>query len=155
MRKNSLIILSILGVTAILYAALNASNNKVFSPSTSPIPSPTTSEQISTPTSLSSNNIEVITPHSEDVVKSGFTVRGNARVFENVVSIRLRDSEGNILTQTTTYAQSPDVGLFGPFEKQINYATRDITGVLEVYQASPKDGSDIDKVTIPLVLNSY
>ncbi|MEK9206921.1 MAG: Gmad2 immunoglobulin-like domain-containing protein, partial [Patescibacteria group bacterium] len=92
-------------------------------------------------------------PLGGDSVKSGFIVKGNARVFESVVSIRLLDSVGNILIQTTTMANAPDAGQFGPFEKMINFITTDSSGALEVYQVSAKDGSEIDKVSVPLLFN--
>ena len=102
-------------------------------------------------TPASSENIEVLSPLTGDTVSNSFTVKGNARVFESVVSIRLTDSQGNIIVQTTTIANAPDVGKFGPFEKVITFVSEDTLGTLEVYQASPKDGSDTDKVTIPLL----
>jgi hypothetical protein len=98
----------------------------------------------------SSQNIEVLTPRSGDNVKSGFAVKGNARVFENVVSIRLVDSQGNVLFENYTEANSPDTGQFGPFEMMINYESDYTEGTLEVFQYSAKDGSEIDKVSVPL-----
>ncbi len=98
-----------------------------------------------------SQNIEVLSPRGGDSVKSGFAVKGNARVFENVVSIRLTDSEGYMLIQTSAYANALDVGKFGPFEKMLSFQTSATEGTLEVYQSSAKDGSEIDKVTIPLL----
>lgn len=102
---------------------------------------------------MASANIEVLSPRAGDAVQSGFAIKGNARVFENVVSITLTDSEGNILAQTWAYANAPDVGKFGPFEKMLNFQTSAAEGILEVYQSSSKDGSEIDKVTIPLLFN--
>ncbi len=104
-------------------------------------------------TPSSSKNIEVISPLTGDNVKSGFVVKGNARTFENTVNIRLIDSSGNLLTETLTTANAPDVGRFGPFEKVIAYQTTDTSGTLEVFQYSAKDGSEIDKVGIPVVFN--
>lgn len=103
-----------------------------------------------TSTPAASRNIEIISPLIGDIVKSGFNLKGNARVFEGVVSIRLLDSQGNTLKLTTTQTNAPDAGFFGPFNKTIDFQTTDTTGTLEVYQVSAKDGSEIDKVTIPL-----
>lgn len=99
----------------------------------------------------SSQNIEVLSPRSGDKIKSGFVVKGNARTFESNVAIRLYDSFGNVLTETFTLANAPDVGQFGPFEKMINYVTESQTGTLEVFQYSAKDGSQIDIVTVPVI----
>lgn len=101
-------------------------------------------------TPSASLNIEVISPLTGDNVKSGFLVKGNARTFENVVNIRLIDSNGNLVVETSTIANAPDIGRFGPFDAYINFATDQTEGTLEVFQYSAKDGSEIDKVTIPL-----
>ena len=124
-----------------------------------PTPFPTTSINPTVsqnPTAISpaaSRNIEVLSPRGGDFVKSGFAIKGNARVFENMVSIRLTDSEGNLLVQTSSYANAPDVGMFGSFEKVLKFETNATEGTLEVYQVSAKDGSEIDKVTIPVLFN--
>jgi hypothetical protein len=115
------------------------------------------SSNIDTPGSITpsaSRNIEVLSPLTGDSVRSGFLVKGNARTFENVVNIRLSDSNGNILIETNTIANAPDTGQFGPFDKTITFTTDDNQGTLEVFQYSAKDGSEIDKVVIPLVLSN-
>lgn len=139
-----------------LFIASNFSSEKITNPFLSPTPYPTIStksdpSQLITMAPMASTNIEVLSPRTGDAVQSGFAVKGNARVFENVVSIRLTDSGGNILVQTWTYANAPDVGKFGPFEKMLNFQTYATEGTLEIYQSSAKDGSEIDKVTIPLL----
>lgn len=100
-----------------------------------------------------SSNIEVLSPRGGDNVKSGFVVKGNARTFESNVTIRLSDSDGNVLIETNTLANAPDAGQFGPFEKMINFQSNSDTGTLEVFQYSAKDGSQIDKVTIPVLFD--
>lgn len=104
-------------------------------------------------TPSASRNIEILIPLTGDSVKSGFAVKGNARTFENTVNIRLIDSVGNLLTEVNTIANASDTGEFGPFDKIISYETTDITGTLEVFQYSAKDGSEIDKVSIPLIFS--
>lgn len=113
-------------------------------------------ESSSTPGSITSSpaasdNIEVLSPRAGETVKSGFVVKGNARTFESNVAIRLSDSLGNVLIETFTLANSPDAGQFGPFERELDFQTDDSTGILEVFQYSAKDGSEIDKVTVPVV----
>ena len=95
-------------------------------------------------------NITVSSPKSQDLVGSPFKVQGEARVFENVVSLRLRDKTGKILFQGTAEAKSPDIGQFGSFEKEIKFKTKEKEGFLEVFESSPKDGMDVNKVIIPL-----
>ena len=103
--------------------------------------------------SQSSGNIEVITPIINDVVKSGFVVKGNARVKDNAVVIRLSDTSGNILTETTAIANSPSSGNYGPFEKLVYFSSGDRSGKLDIFQYNFIDGTIDDMVTIPLNFN--
>lgn len=95
-------------------------------------------------------NIVVFNPKENAKVSSPFDLEGKARVFENVVSIRLKDEDGKILYEGITNAQSPDMGKFGLFQEEITYATAQVKGTLEVFESSAKDGSDINKVIIPV-----
>lgn len=160
LRKNRFFFLAVVLVSALLVIIFSNNSlidirNTLISPT--PFPTITTSNDVnedpSTISPASSQNIEVLSPRTGDKIKNGAIVKGNARVFENVVSIRLFDSAGNVLIQTTAYANAPDVGQFGPFEKELKFETNYSEGTLEVYQSSAKDGSEIDKVTIPVVFN--
>ena len=96
-------------------------------------------------------NIHVFEPIAYDSVGSPFTIRGEARVFENIVHYRLKDGDGNILAQNTTEAQSSDVGTYGSFAFAVSYVTnRNLSLELEIFTLSAKDGSEIEKITIPL-----
>lgn len=101
-------------------------------------------------TPAASRNIEVLSPLTGDDVKSGFVVKGNARTFENTVNIRLLDSSGNIILETNTLANAPSAGQFGPFEKEIYFNSEDSSGTVEIFQYSERDGSETDKVIIPV-----
>lgn len=115
-----------------------------------------------TPEPVSSENITVTLPLTGDTVSNPIHVTGEARVFENVVSWRLKDATGAVLTSGATEAASPDVGQFGPFDfyavvpapshpSDPPMTDKNIT--LEVFQASAKDGSDADLVSISLKLD--
>lgn len=159
MKKDLLILLAVLIpiVIAILFVETNFSSRKITNPFASPTPFPTISTiptENDNPTTISpasSRNIEALSPRTGDLISNGVVVKGNARVFENVVSIRLSDSEENVLIQTTAIANAPDTGQFGPFEKEIKFTTNATEGILEIYQVSAKDGSEIDKVIIPVL----
>ena len=158
MRKDLIILLAVLIPAAIiiLLVGKNFSSNQITNPFAAPSPYPTISSgptATQSPTTLgptASENIEVLTPRTGDIVESGFRVEGNARTFESTVNIRLTDSEKNVLSETFTMADASDAGQFGPFEKVINFKTDSANGTLEVFQYSAKDGSEIDKVVIPL-----
>jgi hypothetical protein len=102
----------------------------------------------------SDSNIVVSEPKSNDIVTSPFKVTGKARVFENQFNYRLKGSDGSILAQGNPTANAPDVGQFGPFEFQVTFPPNSVSGTLEVFDSSPKDGSEIDMVTVPLTLKA-
>jgi len=112
-------------------------------------PSPAASAAISA-------NIKIDAPISGQSVSLPLIVRGSARVFENVVSLRIKDSDGNILFEGVTMAQSPDAGQFGPFEAAIDFLTiRPKTSgvILDIFWNSPADGTELDKIFIPLKID--
>lgn len=158
MRKEPLLLLFVLiFLGGFLLFSINSNNkNLISNPLLKNTPYPTIetrgNAQNITLAPSSSKNIEVLSPRSGDKIRSGLVVKGNARVFENVVSIRLLDSLGNILAETNSMANAPDVGQFGPFEKEIEFKTESKNAILEVFQYSAKDGSEIDKVRIPVLL---
>jgi hypothetical protein len=84
------------------------------------------------------------------------SLKGKARVFENTVSYRLIDEQKNILNEGFVMADAPDVGQFGDFTKKIYYPeTKSKNGILQVFQFSAKDGSEIDMVSIPVIFSSF
>lgn len=103
----------------------------------------------------SSDNISITSPLPESTVANPVYVTGQARVFENVVSWRLRDNQGAEIATGTTEAAAPDMGQFGPFAFWLVVpATNSPTVTLEVFQASAKDGSDQDIVSFPIKMNT-
>lgn len=110
-----------------------------------------------------SGNIIVTSPMPNSLVKSPVTISGKARVFENVVSIRLEGSKGEVLVRTTAYAKASDVGSpsrkasadqgqFGEFSAPLYFypPTPPSSGVLKVFVISTKDGKEEDVISIPL-----
>lgn len=100
---------------------------------------------------ISTPNIIVESPLNEESVSSPFTLKGQARVFENQLSYKLTDSKGIKLAEGSLYANSPDVGQFGDFSAEVSFPTpTSVTGILEVLNYSAKDGTKINEVTIPV-----
>jgi hypothetical protein len=96
-------------------------------------------------------NIIVTNPIPNQKVDRSIVVQGVARTFENNVHIRLSESGGKVLVDTFTTANSPDTGQYGNFEKTIQVGSASGAKLLlEVFQNSAKDGSEVDKVRIPL-----
>ena len=102
-----------------------------------------------------STNIKVNNLKLNQEVTFPFTVSGEARVFENQFNYRIKDSTGKTLKEGTVYAKAKDVGEFGAFEiKVTSLKTTDTKIVFELFDKSAKDGSEIDKVIVPLQLKS-
>jgi hypothetical protein len=96
-------------------------------------------------------NIIVAEPAANQSVGLPLTIKGKARVFENTVSFRIKDSDGTVLLENFTTADSQDIGQFGPFEASVNYPeAKGEKGTVEVFEYSAKDGSEINKVEIPV-----
>ena len=98
-----------------------------------------------------SGNISVRIPQPNAIVSSPLAVEGMERTFEQNVVLRLKDGKGNEFIKTAVIGTAPDAGIHGPYHAELTFekpATR--TGTLEVFQGSPKDGSEIDKVTVPV-----
>jgi len=95
--------------------------------------------------------IWVTTPKPGNEVSSPLTVRGSAMVFEAVVSMRIVTKDGQKIAQANTMAAG-GAPLRGDFNTGMSFkAPASVKeGYLEVYWASPKDGSDLDLVKIPI-----
>ncbi len=100
-----------------------------------------------------SQNIIVYAPRMNERIGTPVVVEGEARVFENVVNYRLVDANGKELAEGFTSADAPDIGQFGAFRGELNYASNvDQKGTVEIFWYSAKDGSEVDKVTIPVTI---
>ena len=99
-----------------------------------------------------SENISLDSPKANAKVSITFVVKGSARVFENQLNYRILDSKGNKVLEGSVYADAKDAGQFGPYEITVSGLTLKEKITLEVFDYSAKDGSEIDKVVIPLTL---
>lgn len=94
--------------------------------------------------------IWVTSPINDQVIASPLKIAGSARVFEATVSYRLKDAGGNSLASGFTTASTGAPGR-GDFQGELTFTPSSPgKGQLEVFWASPKDGSDLDKVIIPV-----
>jgi len=148
MKKWIAFLLFMIGMVLVLYLLANRS----ATPKTEATPTPT-------PLVAASGNIVIMSPSAESSVNQDFLIRGKARVFENVVSIRVRTKlTRKVLLQDTAMAYTPDTSQLGDFVYNAHLSSSDILRpndiiLLEVFQASAKDGREIDKVVIPLRFN--
>jgi hypothetical protein len=103
------------------------------------------------PLTSESGNVIVESPLANEAISSPLKISGQARVFENQLNYRLNDGGGSILAQGNMTAGSLEAGQFGQFSVEVNYLKpKSGQGTLEVFDYSAKDGSEADKVTIPV-----
>lgn len=93
-------------------------------------------------------NIYVLSPLPGETVSDSFSIEGNARVFENVVSYRVKDASGATVLTGFDTANSADIGLYGAYSLAVDLSSYpDGLYTVEVYWESAKDGSDADLVS--------
>lgn len=113
--------------------------------------------------------VKVINPKSKDAQKKIFIdqpvqnqvinhnvikLMGFASVYEATLNYRLNDTNNKILDQgfIQTTAGAPD---YGYFEKDVKLATspKTLSGILEVFQISAQDGSEIDTEKLNVIFD--
>jgi hypothetical protein len=131
-------------------------NGPTPSATSSPVATPTAVVDVCLPNPAPPDEADpsviVDEPTEAQTVERGFTVSGQARVFEAAVSISLFDADGNVLSQSFVMASigAPE---FGDFEATIDYDVAEQTpGCLWVFEASARDGEPINVVQVPLLL---
>lgn len=119
-------------------------------------PSPSASQTSQSPQASPEKNITLKSPSSGEAVILPIQVSGTGRVFESVVSVRLKEPSGAILYEGITMTNAPDAGQFGDFQKNIDYLIKKPAGsdiILDVFWNSPMDGSELDLISVPLKIN--
>jgi spore germination protein GerM len=96
--------------------------------------------------------ILVESPTFEREVRSPLRIRGTANVFEAVFQINIVNWDGLIIAEKTVHASS-GTGQRGTFDVTVPFSIDKAgNGTLIVFSESPKDGSNINVVEIPLKL---
>lgn len=96
--------------------------------------------------------IWVTHPTANQIAGVPLLVKGSARVFEGHVIARLLDGQGRELARGTATASAGAPGR-GDFEIRLKFTPpRSGQGTLEVFSPGPKDGSEQNKVIVPVRL---
>ena len=106
-------------------------------------------------TSIKSQEIEIYLPSKDTkIVGTKFVIYGKGRGFENTLNYRISDSAGKQLYVGSFMTNSPEAGIFGYFDVEVdlNKILKTIPSIirLDVYEASAKDGSDIHETSFQL-----
>lgn len=95
--------------------------------------------------------ISVSLPLPNEKITNPVVIRGSANTFEANVQIIIKDSNGVSLGSDFTIAEREDIGLCGPFVATIAFdQSGTSSGVIEIFDQSPKDGSKVGLVSIPV-----
>lgn len=95
--------------------------------------------------------IEVFSPVGNGLYHSPVEIIGFSQTFEGNVNLRLTDEGGNVLAERSTIGGSVDGFAF--FHSYLRFTvTEPITGLLEIFETSAKDGSEINTVAMTLTL---
>jgi germination protein M len=89
-------------------------------------------------------------PALGDAVSSPVRIFGTANVFEAQFTAQVLDAKGKVLVQKKVKATS-GTGTRGTFSVLLSFTTSATSGKIVVFDNSAKDGSIIDKVSIPVV----
>jgi hypothetical protein len=144
---------ALLLAVSILAVACGATGEVVeaLSPTPSGTPSPSPAEK-PTPTPDEDPAIVVRAPAEGDEVVSPVRIAGTADVFEANVSVRIVDERGVEIAAGFTTATCGS-GCRGRFSTELFFVTEDRqNGAVEVFEASAEDGSELNLVSIPVVL---
>ena len=103
---------------------------------------------------MTSDRIALTAPAYGGIVPTTFTVSGLARTFEANVVWRIEDTTGKVIASGHTTASIGTSALWGTFSTQITVPPVQLPGniVLQVYEVSPKDGTEQGVVSVPLVV---
>jgi len=94
---------------------------------------------------------EVDSPEAGDSVTSPVTVSGRFAAFEAQFNITIYDADGGEIADVPAHSQEGQV--LSPFSEDVFFpVTEETPACIWVYDASPRDGSPIDVVQVPVTL---
>jgi hypothetical protein len=99
----------------------------------------------------SNDFIEVSAPVRGAPITSPVTVTGQNRTFENTVRIRIVGADGSTLADVFTTGNGRAPGEWGQFAAPVAFSKgTNANGTIVVFEDSPKDGSEIHVLEIPV-----
>lgn len=98
--------------------------------------------------------IEIFSPVAEGLYHSPIEIIGNSLTFEGVVNIRLKLADGTVLAERTALGGGSEHRFFHTYVRFeiLSADPQPQDALLEVFETSAKDGSEINKVTIPITV---
>ncbi|MBX7237155.1 MAG: LysM peptidoglycan-binding domain-containing protein [Caldilineales bacterium] len=98
--------------------------------------------------------IEVFSPVAGGMYHSPIEIIGNSLTFEGVVNLRLSLTDGTVLAERTAQGGGTEHRFFHSYVRFeiLEQDPQPHDATLEVFEISAKDGSEINKVTIPITV---
>ncbi|MBX4189940.1 GerMN domain-containing protein [Candidatus Parcubacteria bacterium] len=152
--------LAILVAVVILVGAVWFFKNPAQAPapgsSTSPTPTRTASPSVSPTNSPSVPRITITSPKANEQVDMPITVKGYARgVFENQLTVRVKDATGKVIYETPAMTDSSGGDWVGNYSVKFSLpagTSQKIT--IEALEFSAKDGTPINVVKAPVTIKN-
>ncbi len=104
------------------------------------------------PSAISGDQNEAVyAPAPNTEIGHAFTLSGAARAHDTTINFRVRDGRQNVVLDGVTKASIGASSVWGGYDSTVSLPTS-VSGnvTLEVFEVSPKDGTELSKVTIPL-----
>jgi nucleoid-associated protein YgaU len=97
--------------------------------------------------------ISIRQPKANDIVDNPIIICGISTAFEGTIQVRIRDGQGKEIYRKFFNAGGGN-GIFGNLniELLLEKMPKTAMATLEVFESSAKDGSEISKVVIPIIL---
>lgn len=96
------------------------------------------------------DSIKVTSPKINEQIKSPVQISGQAAIFEAQFNARIKDNSGLVLAEAQLRTEEGQT--MSPFSAKIKYKKPSRgEGIVEVFDISAKDGSEINKVSIPVI----
>jgi len=96
--------------------------------------------------------IRITRPAPGATVSSPAAVMGESNTFEGQVAVRVLDANWQVIGQGVGIGGG--MGTYGPFEVTVPFSlTKEQWGLVEAWWNSPKDGSEVDTVSVSVYLS--
>lgn len=98
-------------------------------------------------------NITVEEPKPGQKISSPVTIQGQAKnIFENQFNYRIRDENGKVLAEGSNMTANQEMTQYSPYNTTAEFMMPEgEKGIIEVFDRSAADGTEVDKITIPVV----
>ncbi|MEA3453282.1 MAG: Gmad2 immunoglobulin-like domain-containing protein [Patescibacteria group bacterium] len=111
-------------------------------------------DNTTTPTVFLNDFIIVSSLAFKKEIESPVSVKGRSNTFEANVRIRITDDDEKVLADTFTMGGA--YGEMKPFSLDVVYDSPSAsTGIVEVFEDSTKDGTEMNKITVPVIFQDY